>query len=58
MLELVSGDKGLMQASREPGAKDTVLSSWKQEFVGNAASCLSRRKQRKTGIDGSPNGSA
>jgi transposase-like protein len=37
VLELISGDKGLMQASREYGIKDTVLSRWKQEFVANAA---------------------
>jgi len=36
VLELVSGDKGLMQASREYGIKDTVLSRWKQEFLANA----------------------
>lgn len=36
VLELISGDKGLMEASREYGIKDTVLSRWKQEFVVNA----------------------
>ena len=29
VLELISGEKGLMQASREYGIKDTVLSRWK-----------------------------
>ena len=33
VLEMISGEKGLMQASREYGIKDTVLSRWKQEFV-------------------------
>ena len=33
VLELISGEKGLMQASREYGIKDSVLSRWKQEFI-------------------------
>lgn len=33
VLEMISGEKGLMQASREYGIKDTVLSRWKQEFL-------------------------
>ena len=33
VLEMISGEKGLMQASREYGIKDTVLSRWKQEFI-------------------------
>ena len=37
VLKLLSGDKGLMEASREYGIKDTVLSRWKQEFIGKAA---------------------
>lgn len=37
VLELISGDKGLMEASREYRIKDTVLSRWKQEFLANAA---------------------
>jgi len=36
VLELVRGEKGLMQASREYGIKDTVLSRWKQEFLERA----------------------
>lgn len=36
VLELISGEKGLMQASREYGIKDTVLSRWKQEFLERA----------------------
>ncbi len=36
VLEMLSGDKGLMQASREYGIKDTVLSRWKQEFLAHA----------------------
>ena len=33
VLEMISGQKGLMAASREYGIKDTVLSRWKQEFL-------------------------
>ena len=36
VLEMISGEKGLMQASREYGIKDTVLSRWKQEFQERA----------------------
>ncbi len=37
VLELISGKKGLMEASREYGIKDSVLSRWKQEFLERAA---------------------
>jgi transposase len=37
VLELISGQKGLMQASREYEIKDTVLSRWKQEFLERAS---------------------
>jgi transposase len=37
VLELISGKKSLMEASREYNIKDTVLSRWKQEFVGKAS---------------------
>ena len=36
VLELLSGQKGLMQASREYEIKDTILSRWKQEFMERA----------------------
>jgi transposase-like protein len=36
VLELISGEKGLMQASREYAIKDSVLSRWKQEFLERA----------------------
>lgn len=36
VLELISGRKGLMEASREYQIKDTVLSRWKQEFIERA----------------------
>ena len=37
VLELICGKKSLMEASREYNIKDTVLSRWKQEFVGKAS---------------------
>jgi transposase len=36
VLELISGKKGLAEASREYQIKDTVLSRWKQEFLARA----------------------
>lgn len=44
VLEMVSGQKGLMQASREYGIKDTVLSRWKQEFLERAAQVFEQPK--------------
>jgi len=44
VLELISGKKGLMEASREYGIKDTVLSRWKQEFVERAAQVFEQPK--------------
>ena len=37
VLEMISGQKGLMAASREYGIKDSVLSRWKQEFLDKAS---------------------
>jgi transposase len=37
VLEMISGQKGLMAASREYSIKDTVLSRWKQEFLEKAS---------------------
>ena len=36
VLELLTAQKGLMQASRDYGIKDTILSRWKQEFLERA----------------------
>ena len=44
VLELISGKKGLMEASREYGIKDTVLSRWKQEFIERAAQIFEKPK--------------
>ena len=46
VVELISGEKGLMQASREYGVKDTVLSRWSPEtpadpnLRGSAETCF------------------
>ena len=37
VLEILRGEKGLLEASREYEIKDTVLSRWKQEFLERAA---------------------
>jgi transposase-like protein len=44
VLELISGEKGLAEASREYGIKDTVLSHWKQEFLAKAAQLFEQPK--------------
>lgn len=55
VLEMISGEKGLMQASREYGIKDTVLSRWKQEFLERAPGVFeqtpdSRRQEQEVRI--------
>jgi len=50
VLEMISGEKGLMQASREYEIKDTVLSRWKQEFFARrGCSKHQRRGMSKAG---------
>jgi transposase-like protein len=44
VLELISGQKGIMAASREYGIKDTVLSRWKQEFLERASQLFEQTK--------------
>lgn len=44
VLELISGKKGLMEASREYSIKDTVLSRWKQEFLERAGQVFEQPK--------------
>ena len=46
VLELISGQKGLMQASREYGIKDTVLSRWKQELLERASQVFEQPKTK------------
>jgi len=45
VLELISGEKGLAQASREYGIKDTVLSRWKQDFLAKAVEVFEQPKE-------------
>jgi len=45
VLELISGEKGLAEASREYGIKDTILSRWKQEFLAKAAQVFEQPKE-------------
>jgi transposase len=44
VMELISGEKGLMQASREYEIKDSVLSRWKQEFIERAPEVFAQAK--------------
>jgi transposase len=44
VLEMISGQKGLMVASREYGIKDRVLSRWKQEFIDRASQVFEQPK--------------
>lgn len=44
VLEMISGKKGLMEASREYQIKDTVLSRWKQEFLERAPQVFAQSK--------------
>mgnify|MGYP001815100585 CR=1 FL=1 len=45
VLELISGEKGLMEASREYEIKDSVLSRWKQEFLERAPQVFEQGKK-------------
>jgi transposase-like protein len=44
VIELISGEKGLMQSSRENKIKDSVLSRWKQEFLERAPQVFAQTK--------------
>lgn len=44
VIELLTGEKGLMEASRAYGIKDTVLSRWKQEFLERAPQLFEAQK--------------
>ena len=46
VIELLTGPKGLMQASREYGIKDSVLSRWKQEFLERAPQVFAQAKAK------------
>lgn len=45
VLELISGEKGLMEVSREYEIKDSVLSRWKQEFLARAPQIFERSRK-------------
>ena len=45
VLELISGEKGLAEASREYGIKDTILSRWKQDFLAKAVQVFEQPKE-------------
>jgi transposase-like protein len=45
VLESISGEKGLSEASREYGIKDTILSRWKQDFLAKAAQVFEQPKE-------------
>jgi transposase len=48
VLELLTAQKGLMQASRDYGIKDTILSRWKQEFLERAPQLFKGEKAEDT----------
>jgi transposase-like protein len=45
VLELISGKKGLLEASREYQIKDSVLSRWKQEFIARSGQVFEHPEQ-------------
>src|SRR5271157_5463026 len=45
VLELITGEKGLEQASREYEIKDSVLSRWRQEFLAKAVQVFEQPKE-------------
>ena len=44
-LELISGQKSLMEASREYGIKDSVISRWRTELLERAPSLFTENTQ-------------
>lgn len=46
VLEVITQQKSLAQASREYGVRDTVISRWKQEFVERSPQVFERGKDR------------
>jgi transposase-like protein len=51
VLELLTGERGLMQASWEYGIKDTVLSRWKQEFLERSATVFELPPDQSAGYE-------
>jgi transposase len=46
VLEILSQQRSLAQASREYGIRDTVISRWKQEFADRLPQVFERRQDR------------
>lgn len=46
VLEILSGQKSLAQASREHGIKDSVISRWKQEFIERSPQIFEKENSR------------
>ncbi len=46
VLEIISQQKSLAQASREHGVRDTVISRWKQEFIDRSPQVFESGKVR------------
>lgn len=49
VLELLTGEKGLMEASREYKIKDTVLSRWKQQFLEKSTEAFKTPRVKEKG---------
>jgi transposase len=46
VLEIISQQKSIAQASREHGVRDTVISRWKQEFMERSPHIFERGEDR------------
>jgi transposase len=47
VMELLTGEKGLMEASRDYEIKDTVLSRWKQQFLERSTEVFKTRGMKE-----------
>jgi len=55
VLEIISQQGNLSQASRECRVLDSAIPRWKQEFIEQSPLCLSRDRYGTSEIDVSPN---
>ena len=46
VLEILTEQKGIAQASREYGIKDNLISRWKQEFIERSPQVFERENHR------------
>jgi transposase len=46
VLEILSGQKSMAQASREYGIKDSLISRWKQEFIERSPQVFEKDNSR------------